>query len=63
MDLYTLARLKLAEAGVRSVSGGGFCTLTDRERIFLPIAGTASPGAWPALIWFDQSLSRRLQSD
>jgi polyphenol oxidase len=33
-DLYGLARLALARAGVRSVHGGGWCTATDRSRFF-----------------------------
>ncbi len=33
-DLYALARLRLASAGVAAVSGGGFCTWTERERFF-----------------------------
>jgi copper oxidase (laccase) domain-containing protein len=33
-DLYALARLRLAGAGVAAVSGGGFCTWTERERFF-----------------------------
>jgi YfiH family protein len=34
LDLYTLARLKLAAAGVRDVFGGGFGTYSDSERFF-----------------------------
>ncbi len=33
-DLYGLARLKLAAAGVTQVFGGGFCTFTDSDRFF-----------------------------
>jgi polyphenol oxidase len=32
LDLYAVAREKLK--GLKSVSGGGFCTLTERERFF-----------------------------
>ncbi len=32
LDLYAVARTKLS--GVKSVSGGGFCTFTDSERFF-----------------------------
>jgi YfiH family protein len=34
LDLYAVARRRLAEAGVERVHGGGFCTHSDRERFF-----------------------------
>lgn len=33
-DIYALARLRLASAGVTSVSGGGRCTVMERETFF-----------------------------
>ena len=33
-DLYGLARMRLSRAGVRNVSGGGFCTHADEARFF-----------------------------
>ena len=33
-DLYGLARQRLHAAGVSDVSGGGFCTYTDRDRFY-----------------------------
>jgi YfiH family protein len=33
-DLYALARMRLSRAGVRRVSGGGFCTHADAARFF-----------------------------
>ncbi|MGH8373293.1 MAG: peptidoglycan editing factor PgeF [Gammaproteobacteria bacterium] len=33
-DLYVLARMRLAALGVREIYGGGFCTLTDKDRFF-----------------------------
>jgi copper oxidase (laccase) domain-containing protein len=33
-DLYGLARLALASAGVESVHGGGWCTHRESERFF-----------------------------
>jgi len=34
LDLYAVARARLAAAGVRHIYGGDFCTYTDRERFF-----------------------------
>lgn len=34
LDLYAVARRRLAAAGVRKVYGGGFCTYTERDRFF-----------------------------
>jgi YfiH family protein len=33
-DLYALARLRLKEYGVESISGGDFCTYSDESRFF-----------------------------
>jgi YfiH family protein len=33
-DLYALARQRLERAGVRSVTGGGFCTYRETDRFF-----------------------------
>jgi hypothetical protein len=34
LDLYTVARQRLQEAGVASIHGGGFCTYSDAQRFF-----------------------------
>jgi copper oxidase (laccase) domain-containing protein len=34
LDLYAVARQRLARAGVAQVFGGTFCTYSDRERFF-----------------------------
>jgi YfiH family protein len=34
LDLYAVARQRLASLGITRVSGGGFCTHTDKERFF-----------------------------
>lgn len=50
LDLYGVARERLARAGVARVFGGGFCTYRERERFFsYRRDGTAERMA--ALIW------------
>jgi hypothetical protein len=34
LDLYAVARQRLAALGIARVSGGGFCTYTEKERFF-----------------------------
>ena len=50
LDLYAVARQRLAAAGVRDVHGGAFCTLTDRERFF-SFRRDGSSGRMVGLIW------------
>jgi YfiH family protein len=49
-DLYALARLSLAAAGVTTVFGGGFCTSTDAQRFFSH-RREAPCGRMASLIW------------
>lgn len=49
-DIYALARLRLAAAGVTSVHGGGFCTHHDRERFF-SYRREGQTGRMASLIW------------
>jgi conserved hypothetical protein TIGR00726 len=49
-DLYLLARLRLAAAGVTQVSGGGFDTLTD-GRLYSYRRDGAQSGRFASLIW------------
>jgi YfiH family protein len=51
-DLYALARLRLAGAGVRDVRGGGYCTFTEAGRFFSYRRAKAS-GRLGAFIWID----------
>jgi YfiH family protein len=51
-DLYALARHRLERAGVSRVSGGGFCTYTDRGRFFSYRRVQAS-GRMGAFIWME----------
>lgn len=52
LDLYTVARLKLAAAGVTAVSGGGLCTYSDPERFF-SYRRDGVTGRMATLVWID----------
>ncbi|WP_114649838.1 peptidoglycan editing factor PgeF [Pseudothauera hydrothermalis] len=49
-DLYLLAKIRLAGAGVIDVFGGGFCTYTDAERFYSHRRDRAT-GRMASLIW------------
>jgi copper oxidase (laccase) domain-containing protein len=51
-DLYALARMRLARAGVREVHGGGFCTYREPRRFFSYRRVPAS-GRMGAFIWME----------
>jgi polyphenol oxidase len=52
VDLYALARLRLADAGVTRVHGGGLCTISDPQRFFSHRRDGRS-GRMATLIWID----------
>lgn len=50
MDLYALARRRLAAAGVTAVSGGGLCTISDPAR-FYSYRRDGRTGRMATLLW------------
>jgi copper oxidase (laccase) domain-containing protein len=50
VDLYALARQRLAEAGVTRVFGGGLCTISDAQR-FYSHRRDQRTGRMATLIW------------
>jgi len=51
-DIYALARIRLAQAGVERVYGGGLCTQADTERFF-SYRRESRTGRMASLIWFE----------
>ncbi|MHB8550198.1 MAG: peptidoglycan editing factor PgeF [Acidiferrobacterales bacterium] len=52
-DLYGLARMRLARAGVGQVYGGGFCTVNDPDR-FYSYRRDGACGRMASLIWLER---------
>jgi polyphenol oxidase len=52
VDLYALARMRLAQAGVTRVHGGDLCTISDPRRFFSH-RRDARTGRMATLVWFD----------
>lgn len=50
VDLYALARQRLAKAGVRRIFGGGLCTISDPQRFYSHRRDQRS-GRMASLIW------------
>ncbi|WP_374351505.1 peptidoglycan editing factor PgeF [Chitinimonas sp.] len=55
-DIYALARLRLAKAGVKQVYGGGLCTVSDAERFF-SYRRDKQTGRMVSLIWIEQEVA------
>ena len=52
LDLYAVARLKLASAGVSAVFGGGLCTYSDPGR-FYSFRRDGVSGRMATLVWLE----------
>lgn len=53
MDMYTLARLKLAAAGVIRVYGGNWCTF-GQEELFFSYRRDGITGRMASLVWIEE---------
>jgi hypothetical protein len=51
-DLYALARRRLAAAGVKTISGGAFCTHAESQR-FYSYRRDATTGRFASLVWIE----------
>ena len=54
LDIYYAARIRLSALGINQVTGGDFCTYTDRER-FYSYRREQRTGRMASLIWLDAS--------
>jgi polyphenol oxidase len=53
VDLFAIARMRLAHAGVTRVHGGGLCTISDPQRFFSH-RRDARTGRMATLVWFQR---------
>ncbi|MGH8704379.1 MAG: polyphenol oxidase family protein, partial [Burkholderiales bacterium] len=54
LDLYAVARQRLARRGVQRIHGGGFCTHSDPQRFFSFRRDRAAE-RMAALVWIEQA--------
>lgn len=52
VDLFAIARMRLAQAGIARIYGGGLCTISDPQRFFSH-RRDARTGRMATLVWFD----------
>ncbi len=50
-NIYTLARLRLQQAGVKSISGGGFCTFSNARDFYSYRRDGQQSGRMASVIW------------
>ena len=58
LDIYALAKLKLAALGVHAVYGGAYCTMSDPERFF-SYRRDGVTGRMASLIWLDDGKTKK----
>jgi hypothetical protein len=51
-DIYWLARQRLQAAGIRAISGGDFCTVSDAQRFF-SYRRDGVTGRMATLVWLE----------
>jgi len=61
LDIYSVAKLKLAAAGVQEVYGGRYCTMSDPERFF-SYRRDGATGRMASLLWLDSDEARAWKS-
>ncbi len=54
MDIYALAKLRLAAIGVHAVYGGAYCTMSDPERFF-SYRRDGVTGRMASLLWLEET--------
>jgi len=57
LDIYALAKLKLAAVGVHEVYGGDYCTVSDPERFF-SYRRDGVTGRMASLLWLEDDAGR-----
>jgi hypothetical protein len=51
-DIYALARIRLQGAGLQAIYGGGFCTVSEKDRFF-SYRRDGETGRMASIIWFE----------
>jgi hypothetical protein len=51
-DIYALAGIRLQGAGLQAIYGGGFCTVSEKDRFF-SYRRDGETGRMASIIWFE----------